>query len=260
MKLLKYSILLLILSFAFGCKSSQGVVSSGVLNKEATAKYLIKENSKQETKFKTLQSKVKIDYTQDNKSQGYTVNLRIEKDKTIWISATLGLARAMITPKRVQFYDKINNQFFDGDYTLISDLLGVELDFKKLQSLLLGEAIFRLKDDTYVASTQEASYVLQPKQQKALLELFYLLNVSHFKMDSQQLYQPLTRRILQVDYKSYQEVNNQILPEYMHIFAVENNEEVSIDMEFKSVSLNEAIRFPFKIPSGYKEIIIKNAE
>ena len=46
----------------------------------------------------------------------------------------------------------------------------------------------------------------------------------------------------------------------MDIAAVEDNEEVSIDLEFKSVALNEEVRFPFKIPSGYKEIVLKDAE
>ncbi|MBT8303257.1 MAG: DUF4292 domain-containing protein, partial [Bacteroidia bacterium] len=34
-------------------------------------------------------------------------------------------------------------------------------------------------------------------------------------------------------------------------------DETIIDMEYRSVSLNEELRFPFRIPSGYDEIIIK---
>lgn len=260
MKTLKYILILSIITLTLGCKSSKNVTGDGVLKNNVSAKYLIRENAKQESKFRTLQGKVKIDYTQGEQTQGYTLNIRIEKDKTIWLSATLGLARAMITPDKVQFYDKINNQYFDGDYALLSDLLGVKLDFKKVQSLLLGEAIFNLKDDTYVASTHEKSYVLNPKQQNPLLELFFLLNPGHFKMDSQQLFQPATQRFLQIDYKAYQEVNRQILPEQIHIIAVEDGEEVSIEMELKSLSLNEEVRFPFKIPKGYKEIVITDAE
>ena len=30
-----------------------------------------------------------------------------------------------------------------------------------------------------------------------------------------------------------------------------------IDLEYKSVSLNEELRFPYKIPSGYDEIVLK---
>ena len=76
-------------------------------------------------------------------------------------------------------------------------------------------------------------------------------------MDSLQLFQQLKKRILQVDYKSYQEVKKQILPKDIRIIAVEDSDEVAITMEFKSLTLNEDVRFPFRIPAGYKEIVIK---
>lgn len=260
MKAIKLYFLFLIILLAVGCRSTKTITSNAEVKANMTAKELIRENQNQNTRFKTLQAKVKIDYTQDQKSQGYTVNLRIAKGKIIWINATLGLARVMITPDKVRFYDKVNNQYFDGDYALLSDLLGIDLDYNKVENLLLGEAIYNLKADNYSISTHENSYVLQPKEQKDLLELFFLLNPSHFKMDSQQLFQPTKRRILEIDYKSYQKVSKQILPENLKIIAVEDTEEVSIEMEYRSVSLNEELRFPFSIPLGFKEIRIANAE
>lgn len=260
MKAIKLYFLFLIILLAVGCRSTKTITSNAEVKANMTAKELIRENQNQNTRFKTLQAKVKIDYTQDQKSQGYTVNLRIAKGKIIWINATLGLARVMITPEKVRFYDKVNNQYFDGDYALLSDLLGINLDYNKVENLLLGEAIYNLKADSYSISTHENSYVLQPKEQKDLLELFFLLNPSHFKMDSQQLFQPTKRRILEIDYKSYQKVSKQILPENLKIIAVEDTEEVSIEMEYRSVSLNEELRFPFSIPLGFKEIRIANAE
>ena len=260
MKSFKLYFLSLIILLAVGCRSTKTITSNAEVKANMTAKELIRENQNQNTRFKTLQAKVKIDYTQDQKSQGYTVNLRIAKGKVIWINATLGLARVMITPDKVRFYDKVNNQYFDGDYALLSDLLGIDLDYNKVENLLLGEAIYNLKADNYSISTHENSYVLQPKEQKDLLELFFLLNPSHFKMDSQQLFQPTKRRILEIDYKSYQKVSKQILPENLKIIAVEDTEEVSIEMEYRSVILNEELRFPFSIPLGFKEIRIANAE
>ncbi len=76
-------------------------------------------------------------------------------------------------------------------------------------------------------------------------------------MDSLQLHQQLEKRMLQVDYSSYQEVDKQILPQNIRIIAVDDTDQVAITMEFKSVSLNKEVRFPFKIPTGFKEIIIK---
>lgn len=256
MRILKIGIVCFLVTMVISCKSARSIVANGEVDSKLTAKQLIRENGKQEAKFKTLQAKVKIDIIDGLKESSYSLNLRMEKDKTIWLSATLGLARAMITPDRVQFYDKINNQYFDGDYKLLSDLLGVELNFEKVQSLLIGESLFDLKEDTYVISNNEASYILQPKNQNALLELFLLFNPSHFKMDSQQLMQPLKKRFLQIDYTGYQEVNKEVLPQNIKIIAVEDSEELNVLMEYKSVSVNEEVRFPFRIPSGFEEIIL----
>ena len=36
-------------------------------------------------------------------------------------------------------YNKLDNTYFDGDYGYLSDMLGTELDFKKLQNLFEQE-------------------------------------------------------------------------------------------------------------------------
>lgn len=249
--------LVVITLFVLGCKSSKSIIASGVASDKLSAKQVIKEHQKNDADFKTMQAKAKIDITQGEKEQGTTFNLRIEKDKVIWLSAPLGMARMMITPKKVQFYNKIDNQYFDGDYKLLSDFVGVDLDFMKVQNILLGQAIYDLKAQPHQVSVSGNSYALNPKDQNALIELFYLINPSHFKMDSLQLQQQLKRRMLQVDYATYQEVDKQIIPKNIRIIAVDDSDEVTVSMEFKSVSLNNEVRFPFNIPSGYDEIVIK---
>lgn len=241
----------------FSCKSAKSVIAAGEVSDKLSAKQVIKQHQKHDADFKTMQARIRIDISQDGSEQGSTFNCRIEKDKVIWLSAPIGMARMMITPEKVRFYNKLDNEYFDGDYKLLSDFVGVDLDFMKVQNILLGQAIYNLKDEPYIVSINENSYALQPKDQKALLELFYLVNPSHFKMDSLQMHQQLEKRMLQVDYSSYQEVKRQILPQNIRIVAVEGSDQVAITMEFKSVSLNEEVRFPFKIPSGYKEIVIK---
>jgi outer membrane biogenesis lipoprotein LolB len=256
-KTLKVTLSLLLVLFTLSCKSSKRVIASGEASNLLSAKQVIKQHQKNDANFKTMQGKVRIDLIEGEKEHGLTFNFRIEKDKVIWLSAPFGIARMMITPERVQFYNKQDNQYFDGDYLLLSDFVGIDLDFLKVQNIILGQAIYNLKDEPHLVSVNENSYALQPKDQKALLELFYLINPSHFKMDSLQLYQQLEKRMLQVDYASYQEVKNQILPQNIRIIATDDSDQVAITMEFKSVSLNEEVRFPFKIPTGFEEIVIK---
>ena len=164
------------------------------------------------------------------------------------------LLRRLLHLKKCVFYNKLDKTYFEGDYAYLSDLLGTELDFQKVQNLLMGETIFNLKDDHYKVSVDGGSYILQPKKQRELFEIFFLFDPSLFKVKSQQISQPQELRHLQIDYLSHQEVSNQILPKKVKVIAVEKNEELIIGLEFKNVTLNEELRFPFKIPSGYKEI------
>lgn len=239
------------------CKTSKTVVASGEIDAKLSSKQIIKSHSNASVNFKTLQGKVKIELTQGKKTKAHTFNLRIEKDKVIWLNATFGLARMMITPEKVRFYSRLDNTYFDGDYSLLNDFVGFDLDFFKVQNILMGQAIFDLKDRKHRVSTQNNSYVLEPKKQDAFLELIYLMNASHFKLNSLQLAQQIKRRFLQVDYTAYQEVDSEVIPKNIKIIAVEDNNEAQIAMEIKSVSLNGDVRFPFKIPSGFKEIDIK---
>ncbi|WOD45083.1 DUF4292 domain-containing protein [Hwangdonia lutea] len=246
-------IFMLVTLLMVSCKSSK-TIHTGEANYNLSTRQLINENAKQAVRFKTLQAKLKISYFQDQKEQTHVVSFRAKKDEVLWISATFSVIRAKATPEKVSFYNKLDNTYFEGDYNYLSDLLGTELDFKKVQNLLFGEALFNLKSDAYKSSVDNGVYVVQPKKQRELFEIFFLLDPSYFKVKSQQISQPKTFRHLQIDYLAYQEVKGQTLPEHTKIIAVDANAETIIKLEFKNVSLNEDLRFPFKIPSGFKEI------
>ncbi len=246
-------ILGLIVLTMFSCKSSSTIVA-GEANLKLSTKQLIRENDKQTPNFKTLQCRLKITLNENENSQTHSVSFRAKKDEILWMSATFSVIKALVTPEKVSFYNKLDNTYFEGDFSYLSDLLGTELDFQKVQNLLFGEALYNLKDEAFKASVLDGAYVLQPKNQRELFEIFFILDPALFKIKSQQISQPAAYRHLQIDYKTYQEINKQILPEQIKIMAVEGNEEVGIELEFKNVTLNEDLSFPYKIPSGFDKI------
>lgn len=252
-KYYKSTIAFFMILLFFQCKSAK-VINTGKSNFKLNEAQLIKENLKQKPVFKTLKSTLKIAYSEKGKSQTHSLSLRLQKDEKIWMSATFSIVKVLITPKKVSFYNKLDSTYFEGDYTYLSNLLGTELDFQKLQNLLLGEAIYNLNEGSYNMSVNKESYILQPKKQNDLFEIFFLLDPLLFKIKSQQISQPKAFRHLQVDYLSYKEIEKQILPEKIKIIALETDEELIIGLDFKNVVLNEELNFPFKIPSGFKEI------
>jgi hypothetical protein len=239
------------------CKSTKNLTHSATVDANLSAKQIIKNHQQAQAKFKTLVGKLKADYKKGDESTGTTINLRIEKDKTIWMSAPFSMAKVLITPDQVSFYNKLDNTYFEGDFKLLSDFVGTDLDFKKVQNILLGESLFELDKGRYNVHEKDNSYALTPKKQRTLFEIFYLVNPSHFKMDAQSLSQSQHNRFLEVNYKSYQEIGKTSLPHQIDIIASDNGSKTLLNLELKSVELNKSVRFPFKIPSGFKRITLQ---
>ncbi|AXG69050.1 hypothetical protein KORDIASMS9_01269 [Kordia sp. SMS9] len=244
-----------VLLFLVGCKSSKTIVSSGQVA-NLSAKNIIKNHYRNAVNFKTIRGKLKVDFDDGKMQDNFTLNLRMEKDKNIWISAKLGVVKILITPKKVSFYNKLDNTYFEGDYKLISKFIGTALDFEKIQNLLVGEALFNLKKERFTSEIVDKTYALSPKRDLELFTRLFFLDAFHFKVKKQQLAQENENRLLTIDYPAYQKITGQAFPKNIAIQAEEIHKTTTIQVEYRKVTFNDKVRFPFKIPSGYREIKI----
>ena len=255
-KYIKACVYVLLVAFVGSCKGAK-VLSDGAIDARLSAKSVIKAHYQNTTNFKTVRGKVKIDYSNGDDNQSFTVSLRMEKDKGIWMSAPLGIVKAYITPDRVSFYNKLQNEYFDGDFSYISQLLGTELDFYSVQNLLLGQAIFDLKNDKYGISTVANTYRLTPKTEQELFKVLFQIEPRNFKMATQQVSQAMKGRLLQIRYRNYQNVGPTIWPNEILIRAIDGSLENDITLEYRNLELNQKLNFPYSIPKGYKEIVLE---
>ena len=251
-RILFFGVFLVLVS---SCKS-RNIISDGTLDSNLSAKNLIRTHYQNELKFKTLRGKVKIEYSDGSDSQSFSLSLRMKKDKAIWMSAPLGIVKAYITPDRVSFYNKLENNYFDGDFSYLSQLLGTDLDFKKVQNLLLGEALFDLRKAKYSVSLSKDNYMLKPKEPLELFKILFEIEPKNFKMASQQLSQPSKKRLLDINYKNYQQINKWVLPSEILILATEDTRRNTIALEYRNIQFDEPVNFPYKIPKGYDKIVL----
>lgn len=246
----------LFLSFIIiSCKGTKNITSSDI-DMSLSAKSIIDKHLKAEPKFKTLASRVQVEYKSDKASQSVTVSLRMEKDKTIWFSASIlgfTVAKLMITPDRVSYYESIDNTYFDGDYSLLSHWLGIEIDFQMVQNIFLGNTLFPLESKNYAMSVSENQYMFTPKKQHPNYEYSVILNTL-FKAALQSVIQPKEQRLLEISYENYQVINHQVFPKNILIFVQEDNSKTSITLDYRNIDVNANVSFPFRIPRGYKEL------
>ncbi len=225
----------------------------------ATAK-IINNHEASLPDFKTLNGRLKIKYQDENTSQGMGVSFRMKKDSAIWISAqVLGipLAKALITKKRVSYYEKIGKTYFDGDFSLVNKWLGTPLDYEKLQNLLLGQAVYNLRDDNYKLTESTRGYQLKPSNELEAIKKMFLIDPQNYRAMAQQLTQEKENRGVTVTYSGYQSIDQQLFPEEIHIIANEKGHGTQIDIDFRSIDLNSPVSFPFNIPDGYDKIEVE---
>lgn len=256
----KFQITLLLFSFLIlaSCGSRNAKMGTVAPEDEALAAVVAKHYSN-EADFETLQGKLNVRYSTEDRDQSVTVNFRMKKNDTIWMSGQLlgiPLAKVMITPNSVRFYEKISKTYFDGDFRLLSDLLGTPLDYQKVQNLLIGQAIYDLRDERYKLTESSRGYQLEPSAEGFLKKLF-LLDAGNFKAVAQQIGQADVNRSVTVTYPQYQKIGQQLFPGEIQIVANEGSLNTRIDMQFRGVDFNVPVSFPFSIPSGYDEISIE---
>jgi hypothetical protein len=249
----KYLLVTIIILFA-SCKS-KAVLAAGNVTKSLDAIKIVNSHYANVTDFKTMYIKANARYKDDKNSQSVTAEIRIQKDEKILVSVrVLGftVAKALITPTSVQYYEKIGSAYFEGDYSALSKWLGTDLDFQKLQNLFLGKALYDLKNQKLKAEIVNNLYQLQGNTGDMVAT--YDFESSNFLLKNQQFNQLSQNRKLQVSYPDYNKFGELILPLSITMDANQNQKNTNIQLEYKTVNLNEELNFPYSVPDGYERI------
>jgi outer membrane biogenesis lipoprotein LolB len=258
MSQLKSIFVLISLLFLVSCGTKKAV--TGTVSENVSTKSIIKTHNNSEASFNTLQARIKGSYKTEDEDQSISISVRMEKDKAIWMSAKLAgiipLAKVYITPNQVQYYEKIEGTYFDGDFSLLSDWLGMELDFNKVQNLLLGQAIYPLEKNELFLSFTETDYILKSNE-SSLLKTVFAIQSSNFRLKGQHIERVAKNESVFITYEDYEEIEKQWFPKKIKIIVTQEEKSTQIEVDYRDIDLDEPVSFPFSIPSGYKEITVE---
>jgi hypothetical protein len=254
------TILLCILLFS--CKAKKGVLvampkSPVKENSALTVDQIIANYNNVKVDFKTINIRSSIAYEDYKNSQSVSADIKIKKDEIIHVNVKfLGfpVAKALITPKEVKYYEKVGGKYFEGNFETLSKWLGNDLNFNKLQNLLLGKALDDLTKEKLEMSLQETNYQLKATANN--VEKLFLMDTNKFLLQKQEYNQPSKNRKLSVSYPNFNTFTEAILPSGMAILALVNDKTTKIDIEYDAVSFNEELNFSYSVPEGYKKINI----
>ena len=254
MRTLKY--LLLLVLFFTSCKIKKEASDTAGFVKEMSAKKVVRKHIAANFSKKTLKAKFKVAYRDRKMKQSISLALKIKKDEVIWLKGTkfINIFKAKITPEKVLFYSSLEKTYFEGDFAMLKKLLGVEINFKQLQNLFLGQALVNLKKEKQEVAVLENTYVLSPKTQSNFFEALFAVNAKNFKLAYQSIIQGEKRQRLDINYPSYTSVQEAVFPKEIKINVKRGKENTTIDFTLKTIEFNTKINTFFSIPKGYKRI------
>ncbi len=254
---MKYYFGILILLLLVSCKS-KAVLTEAVATGIMPSLEIIANHYKNKKDFKTLYIKADVSYEDAKQSHSLSAEIKIQKDQKIIVSLRflgITMAKALITPEGVKYYEKLNGKFFEGNYGALTAFLGTDLDFQKVQNLLIGQALDDLNKENYKSSLADNLYQLEGRSKDETLK-FFTFEASKFLLKKQQINQVAKARTLEIYYPEHLEYPEAFLPAKLFIEANQKKGKTNIEIDYNTISFNEELSFPYSVPESYKQIFI----
>ncbi|MHA8086944.1 DUF4292 domain-containing protein [Aquirufa sp. Wall-65K1] len=217
-----------------------------------------KEDNKvvsEDLNFNYLKAKSKVLWKTNSNADTYTVDIRMKKDSLIWMNISVSMitgATGLFSKDRVQFFHKINNEYFNLTYDSLSTKMGFKINYEILQSLIVGNQPFKKKNSRVIRENE--NYIL--KQDEGRIQIDNYVGPNR-KLKKLLVNDGPTENKLTLDYEDFATINQFLFPFSSQItldVKDKDNKLVKtlISIKYSKVELLDTpLEFPFKVPAKY---------
>lgn len=249
----------------FSCKAKKDVASGAALP-GLTAQEIL-ERSALNRHYGEVSSKVNISYKVGDQGQSFSARVRMKQDSIIWVSIApmlgIEMVRAVITPDSLKLLDRFGRRFYMGPFDRLDQLLGLDLNFAMLQSLITGNNIDLYAMERYESRPDAVMYMVQvasPSRRElrkgtktSSINQQTWLEPKHFTVARSLVVAEDIGSSLDATYRNPLPVGNVHFPERM-AFRIEGKQQAQVDMQWSKPQRTSGQDFPFSVPEGYDAI------
>lgn len=246
---------------AIGCKPKKVIVATPTVSTEKVetgadkkAENLALLNSK-DLAFNTLSLKGKTTLDVDGEVNNVTMNIRMEKDKKIWVSVT-GLAgiegvRAVITPDSLLMRNNLQKTFVQKPFSYIYSFTNKQVNFALLQSILSGNTINEFMSTNSSLAQENGVWVVNGTASDLVYKVLFntLLKPAEVNLNDAK-----NGQALKVVYGDYTQIDNALFPSSLKLNSMAGAKKINISIEFNKIDSNVPVTFPFSIPKNFERV------
>ncbi|MET3112984.1 hypothetical protein AAKU52_000703 [Pedobacter sp. CG_S7] len=255
----KFFLLLGVIVLLFSaCKTRKLVLAPPVV-KTDTVNNIKAENlmslKNKNISFTTLSMKGKAQLNMNGNENNVTVNIRMLKDKKIWMSITalagIEVARVLVTPDSLLVLNRLHGISLQKPFNYIHTFANKEVNFKLLQELLAGNAPQEFLLEKVDLELQNGVWLLKGSRNNLGYQILFN---TLLKAEETNLNYILAAQTLKVVYGNYQKVNADLFPSSMQLNSLSGKNKVAITFDFSKIESNIAMDFPFTVPKRFEVI------
>ncbi len=226
---------------------------SGVSTEKQTLINTLSPLWQKSTSFSTFSGKAKMHYAGTGQKQEFTANIRIQKDKIIWVNVTalggiVNVARVYITPDSIFLINYLQREAYKMHISQANKLLPAPVNFRIMQNLILGDAL------TQAGQPLDASDfggTLSIETEDGGIRQLLSYNKTDSTMRSLQMRTRDNQTEGMIQYGNYDMVSGHRFATSRAINLSNNGEPYYLDMNFNTAEFDLPTDFPFTIPKNY---------
>jgi hypothetical protein len=229
------------------------------LKSDSVAAYTVEPVKVNEVEFDYLLTKSKFSFRSSTQDFDNTnVNIRIKKDSLIWLSVTgigFEVARGLITPDSIVFLDKLHKEYFVFTYAQLSKQYNFDLNFKLLQSVIVGNLPIPPGPDSRFFKENEF-FLLNQKSGRITVDNF--IGEKNLKLERLKVVEAPTNNTFTLNYEDFREVNSFLFPFgsmiNLDVQSQKDKQFYQTTMRIKHNKVELVSKdpgFPFSIPASY---------
>ena len=255
LKLIAICFLLLVVS----CKAKKQLVAkrapidsvAAPLNNKAVTLNAIRAA---QTSFDAFSGKARTRLDISGSSNDVTLNIRIKRDHKIWISITaiagIEVARALITPDSILVINRLQSLYIKKPFSYINTVAGKQVNYKTVESLLIGNAIPELINESADLQTKPDSITLSGNLQGLAYKLIIGpgMKATQTNLSDQDAGQSML-----VTNDTFIQVGNRVVPSQINITSVVKDKKIGLNLHYIKSEFDQQLEYPFSIPARYKE-------
>ena len=271
----------------FSCKTTR-VVTHPVAKPMSTGKLIRNiENNAFDYKYFSVK-RINCQYDDGKSKTSFKAGIQAEKDKRITIMLSklnIPVGRLWLTPDSVKFINYLEKNYFMDDYSYLSSMLGMDLDFETVHAIIstnifaaggdekrdkdLKEYENRIDSGLYVLESvkklkntrlnEKMSEKRQARKTRKInvnapVHQSVYVDPDNFKIRKIKLDDPANSRNLNIEFSDFVAVGKQLYPGEinLHLASPENFMELKIKLNGFSLEKENDIRF--KVPEKYTRI------